>query len=82
MKQLVILLLMCLAASVAVADFHGDLVDEAIDLGAARPTEDQAEAKSMEDLLHWAIGNIFCLRPDSHPQNCRCSCRIPDCIQC
>lgn len=37
-------------------DFGAHIVEEAVDLSAAHNQEQELDAKGMESLLHWAIG--------------------------
>jgi hypothetical protein len=46
----------------AADDFGSQIVQEAVDLNAAHPKDQEPDAKEMESLLHWAIGNAGSLQ--------------------
>jgi hypothetical protein len=74
--NLVAALLLCTAAAAAAAaaaagaaavpsaadDFGSQIVQEAVDLNAAHAEDQEPDAKEMESLLHWAIGEAGSLQ--------------------
>lgn len=55
-------------------DFGAQFVQEAVDLNAAHSEQQEPDAKEMESLLHWAIGEVpltWSCRPTKHSQTAK-----------